>query len=135
MATMQAESGEGDEGSDEGAVSSTVKVEGGWRCIKVEGPLVFELIGILSGLSSLLADAGVRCGDRERGGEREKQRDRGGGGTEGEREIRRQEEKDSQRERKREKEREKALRLVLQGPCITTQISLLYNRHPSCHTH
>lgn len=36
-----------------------VKVEGGWAALKVLGPLEFELIGILSKLSGVLADAKV----------------------------------------------------------------------------
>ena len=35
------------------------KVSSPWRCIKVEGPLDFSLIGILAGLSRTLAEAGV----------------------------------------------------------------------------
>jgi uncharacterized protein len=35
------------------------KVEAGWRCIQVLGPLDFSLIGILSQLSGVLADAGI----------------------------------------------------------------------------
>lgn len=31
----------------------------GWRCLRVKGPLDFSLIGILSRLSSCLAEAGV----------------------------------------------------------------------------
>jgi hypothetical protein len=42
----------------------SVKIEGnksdpGWACFKVEGPLDFGLVGILAGISSVLADAGV----------------------------------------------------------------------------
>jgi hypothetical protein len=35
------------------------QIEAGWRCIQVLGPLDFSLTGILSRLSSLLADAGI----------------------------------------------------------------------------
>jgi uncharacterized protein len=35
------------------------KVEAGWRCIQVLGPLDFSLTGILSHLSGVLADAGI----------------------------------------------------------------------------
>ena len=35
------------------------KTEPGWTCIRVEGPLEFELTGIIAGLSGTLADAGV----------------------------------------------------------------------------
>jgi len=31
----------------------------GWACFKVEGPLEFGLVGILAGISSTLAEAGV----------------------------------------------------------------------------
>ena len=33
--------------------------ERGWRCIKVEGPLDFSLVGILASLTTPLAEAGV----------------------------------------------------------------------------
>ena len=33
--------------------------ESGWACFKVEGPLEFELVGVLAGISSTLAEAGV----------------------------------------------------------------------------
>mmetsp|Transcript_37894 Transcript_37894/g.107076 ORF Transcript_37894/g.107076 Transcript_37894/m.107076 type:complete len:167 (+) Transcript_37894:179-679(+) len=39
--------------------SETVSVERGWICLKVQGPLDFSLLGILSLLSSTLAAAGV----------------------------------------------------------------------------
>lgn len=35
------------------------QVEAGWRAAAVVGPLDFSLIGILRGLSSVLADAGI----------------------------------------------------------------------------
>ena len=35
------------------------KVEEGWRCIQVLGPLDFSLVGILSQLSGVLAAAGI----------------------------------------------------------------------------
>ena len=35
------------------------KSDSGWACFKVEGPLDFGLVGILAGISSTLADAGV----------------------------------------------------------------------------
>jgi len=35
------------------------KTEPGWTCIKVNGPLPFELTGIIAGLSGTLADAGI----------------------------------------------------------------------------
>ena len=35
------------------------KTEPGWTCIQVQGPLQFELTGIIAGLSGTLADAGI----------------------------------------------------------------------------
>jgi hypothetical protein len=35
------------------------EVEGGWRCLGVEGPLDFTQVGVLAGLSQPLADAGI----------------------------------------------------------------------------
>jgi len=35
------------------------KSEPGWACFKVEGPLEFSLVGVLAGISSALAQAGV----------------------------------------------------------------------------
>jgi len=40
-------------------IPSEMKVERGWRCFKVEGPLDFGLTGILSSLASPLAAAKV----------------------------------------------------------------------------
>jgi uncharacterized protein len=40
-------------------VSTAWKASLSWRCLMVEGPLDFSLIGILAGLSATLADAGV----------------------------------------------------------------------------
>ena len=42
----------------------SVKIESGrsdsgWACFKVEGPLDFGLVGVLAGISSVLAEAGV----------------------------------------------------------------------------
>lgn len=42
-----------------GAAPDGVKREGDWRCLKVEGPLDFSLVGILSALATPLAKAGV----------------------------------------------------------------------------
>ena len=33
--------------------------EGGWRCLRVEGPLAFEMTGVLAALSGPLAEAGI----------------------------------------------------------------------------
>ena len=41
------------------AADGTIKVEDGWRIIKVEGPLDFSLLGILSRLATTLCEAGV----------------------------------------------------------------------------
>jgi hypothetical protein len=35
------------------------EVEGGWRCLGVEGPLEFTQIGVLASLSQPLAEAGI----------------------------------------------------------------------------
>ncbi len=40
-------------------VPRDVKVEGGWRCLKVEGPLDFGLTGILASLAQPLAEAKI----------------------------------------------------------------------------
>ena len=40
-------------------VPQNVKVEKGWRCLKVEGPLDFGLTGILSSLALPLAEAKI----------------------------------------------------------------------------
>jgi hypothetical protein len=43
----------------EEAVSAGWHAEGGWRCLKVLGPLDFGLTGILASLAASLAEAGV----------------------------------------------------------------------------
>jgi len=43
----------------EKVVPSSWKAEKGWRCLKVVGPLDFSLTGVLSSLSTPLAEAGV----------------------------------------------------------------------------
>ncbi|MBN2386618.1 MAG: ACT domain-containing protein [Anaerolineales bacterium] len=35
------------------------RTERGWACIRVEGPLDFDLVGILAGLTGVLAEAGI----------------------------------------------------------------------------
>jgi hypothetical protein len=40
-------------------VSAGATAEGGWRCLKVEGPLPFDMTGVLAGLSKPLADAEI----------------------------------------------------------------------------
>lgn len=42
-----------------GLVPDGVPVETGWACLEVEGPLAFELTGVLAGISAPLAAAGV----------------------------------------------------------------------------
>lgn len=44
---------------EQGAVSEGVLCEGGWRCLKVRGPLDFGLTGILASLALPLAEAGI----------------------------------------------------------------------------
>jgi hypothetical protein len=41
------------------AVPRDVRAEGGWRCLKVDGPLDFALTGILAALTAPLAAAGI----------------------------------------------------------------------------
>ena len=43
----------------EDKVPENVKVEKGWRCLKVEGPLDFGLTGILASLAQPLAEAKI----------------------------------------------------------------------------
>lgn len=43
----------------ESLVQAGWKSEGGWRCLKVEGPLDFALTGILAGLTQPLAEASI----------------------------------------------------------------------------
>lgn len=38
-----------------------MKIESGWRCVKLEGPIPFEWTGILSKLVKPLADAEISC--------------------------------------------------------------------------
>ena len=40
-------------------VPSGTRAETGWRCLKVEGPLAFEMTGVLAALSSPLAKAEI----------------------------------------------------------------------------
>lgn len=44
---------------DEAAVPPEVRAERGWRCMKVLGPLSFELVGVAAALTAPLAEAGV----------------------------------------------------------------------------
>ena len=43
----------------ESAVPEGVRAEGGWRALRVRGPLVFDLTGILASLTAPLAEAGL----------------------------------------------------------------------------
>lgn len=43
----------------EKCIPQNIKYEGNWRVLKVEGPLDFSLIGILSFISSILAEKGI----------------------------------------------------------------------------
>ena len=43
----------------QGNVPDGVREEPGWKCMELEGPLDFELTGIMSALTKPLADAGV----------------------------------------------------------------------------
>jgi hypothetical protein len=43
----------------EEAVPPEVEVEGGWRALKVPGPIAFDQIGVLAGIAAPLAAAGV----------------------------------------------------------------------------
>ena len=36
-----------------------VVAENGWRCLRLEGPLPFEMTGVLAALSAPLAEAGI----------------------------------------------------------------------------
>ena len=44
---------------EQARVPGGIRAEGGWRALKVLGPLDFSLTGILAGLASALAEAGV----------------------------------------------------------------------------
>lgn len=44
---------------DEAAVPDGVRAERGWRALQVEGPLDFGLTGVLAGLATPLAAAGI----------------------------------------------------------------------------
>ena len=45
--------------SSSSEVPADTTVETGWRCLKIEGPLAFEMTGVLAALSVPLADAGI----------------------------------------------------------------------------
>ena len=43
----------------ESAADPSWRVEGGWRGLKVEGPLAFDIVGVVAALSAPLAEAGI----------------------------------------------------------------------------
>ena len=43
----------------EASVPGDVQSERGWRCLKLEGPIPFETIGIAAAITKTLADAGI----------------------------------------------------------------------------
>ena len=43
----------------QGSVPEGVREEPGWKCMELEGPLDFELTGIMSALTKPLAEAGI----------------------------------------------------------------------------
>ena len=44
---------------DEAVAPADADCERGWRCLRVDGPLDFELVGVLASLTRALAEAGV----------------------------------------------------------------------------
>ena len=44
---------------EEAGVPQGIRAERGWRALRVEGPLDFSLVGVLSAIASPLAQAGV----------------------------------------------------------------------------
>ena len=44
---------------DEGSVPDGVQAERGWRVLKVQGPIPFEITGVAAALVSPLAEAGI----------------------------------------------------------------------------
>lgn len=40
-------------------IPSDVKCEGDWKILKIKGPLVFSLVGILASISTILAQKGI----------------------------------------------------------------------------
>lgn len=45
--------------SDSAEVPVGARAEAGWRCLRVEGPLAFEMTGVLAALSAPLAQAEI----------------------------------------------------------------------------
>jgi hypothetical protein len=44
---------------EEAAVPADAECERGWRCLRVDGPLGFDLVGVLASLTGPLAEAGI----------------------------------------------------------------------------
>ena len=44
---------------DQQKVPQTVRAEHGWRCLKVAGPLGFSMVGVIAGLTTVLAEANI----------------------------------------------------------------------------
>jgi len=44
---------------EEAMAPAGAKCERGWRCLRVDGPLDFEMVGVLASLTRALADAGI----------------------------------------------------------------------------
>lgn len=45
--------------AEEGACPAADQEDPGWRCLYVEGPIPFDLPGIVAGLTTVIADAGL----------------------------------------------------------------------------
>lgn len=45
--------------AEQAHVPAGVRVEGGWRALKVVGPIPFETVGVLVGVAAPLAQAGI----------------------------------------------------------------------------
>ena len=45
--------------TEEGAIPANWPSEKDWRCLRVNGPLEFDMIGVVSSISSALADAAI----------------------------------------------------------------------------
>jgi hypothetical protein len=48
-----------EEAFEQARLPAEARVEGGWTCLAVAGPLDFSLVGVLAGLTDALAAAGV----------------------------------------------------------------------------
>jgi hypothetical protein len=44
---------------DDAAVPDDVRAERGWRCLAVDGPIPFEMIGVAAAIANTLADAAI----------------------------------------------------------------------------